>query len=121
MDISTQVAGDITTFQFSYLQLNVMAQYTYPKGVVKPFIHVGVGHGVIMKTTKNDYYDVSRPEHYEAFENPRKLEQSLIGGIGVKADRFQLEVRGSTTTGWIDITSGSMPVNSLQIIAGVRF
>lgn len=121
MDMNELLAGDVTTFAFSYLQLNVMAQYTYPKGFVHPFIHFGLGNAFIVKTTKNDYYDASRPEHYKAFENPRKLEQSLVGGIGVKASRFQLEVRGSTTTGWIDITSGSMPVNSLQIIAGVRF
>lgn len=121
MDMHALLAGDITTFQFSYLQLNIMAQYTYSKGLVQPFVHAGIGTALIIKTTKNDYYDVSRPEHYEAYENPRKVEQSLVGGIGVRADRFQLEVRGVTTTGWIDIKSASMPVNSLQIIAGLRF
>mgnify|MGYP000031691727 CR=1 FL=1 len=115
------IAGDIATFKFSYLQLNVMAQYTYTKGVVQPFIHAGIGAAVIIKTTMNDYYDASRPDHHTAYDNPRNLEQSLVAGIGVKASRYQLEVRGSTTIGWIDINSGSMPVNSLQIIAGVRF
>lgn len=120
LDLNSVIAGDVATFKFSYLQLNVMAQYTYPKGIVKPFVHLGMGNAVIVRTTKNDYYDASRPDHHEAFAGPRKLEQSVVGGIGVKASRFQLEVRGSTTTGWIDINSGSMPVNSLQIIAGVR-
>ncbi|OMP77949.1 hypothetical protein BW716_17075 [[Flexibacter] sp. ATCC 35208] len=50
----------------------------------------------------------------------RKLEQSLVGGVGVKVSRFQLEVRGATTTGWMPTAMVSMPVNSLQIIAGVR-
>ncbi|SFW80727.1 Outer membrane protein beta-barrel domain-containing protein [Chitinophaga sancti] len=121
MDMNALLAGDIATFKFSYLQLNVMAQYIYPKGVVKPFVHIGMGNAIIVKTTTNDYFDASRPEHREAFAGPRKLEQLLVGGIGVRADRFQLEVRGSTSTGWIDIMSASMPVNSLQIIAGVRF
>lgn len=121
MDMTASLKGDVTTFKFSYLQLNVMAQYTYPKGFIKPFVHAGIGTAAIIQTKKNDYYDISRPEHYEAYDSPRKLEQMIVGGIGIKAGRFQLEVRGSTSTGWIDITSASMPVNSLQILAGVRF
>lgn len=121
MDLSQLLAGDVATFKLSYVQLNIMVQYTYTKSFVQPFVHAGIGNAVVVSTKKNDYYDASRDEHYEAMSDLRKLEQSLVGGVGVKVSRFQLEVRGATTTGFVPKQSTSMPVNSLQIIAGVRF
>ena len=120
MDMSRLLEGDVTTFKLNYVQINIMAQYIYPRGLVRPFVHIGVGNALLIDEKKNDYYDASRDEHSEAVSDIRKLEQSLVGGVGVKVSRFQLEVRGATTTGWMPTAMVSMPVNSLQIIAGVR-
>ncbi|WP_343668873.1 outer membrane beta-barrel protein [Chitinophaga sp.] len=120
MDMSRLLDGDVATFKLSYVQLNIMVQYIYTRSFIKPFVHIGMGNAVVVSTKKNDYYDASRDEHYEAMSDLRKLEQSLIGGVGVKVSRFQLEVRGSTTTGFVPKNSTSMPVNSLQVIAGFR-
>jgi hypothetical protein len=97
-----------------------MAQYTYPKGVVRPFAHLGMGNALIISTKNNNYDDDSLDDHRVAIDGPRKYEQSLVGGIGMKASRFQLEARYMTTTGWVPYAGSSMHVNSLQLIAGVR-
>lgn len=112
--------NDEVSFELGYAQINIMAQYTYPKGIVKPFIHAGMGNAMVVSTSKNDYYDIDDKKHSTAIDGIRKHEESAIVGIGVKASRLQVEARYSTSTGWIPFSSSSMHVNSLQIVAGFR-
>ncbi|WP_343668872.1 outer membrane beta-barrel protein [Chitinophaga sp.] len=113
-------AGDIVSFGFGYAQLNIMAQYTYPKGIVRPFIHVGMGNAIVVKTNKNDYYDVDAKKHETAVDGIRKHEESAILGIGVKASRLQVEARFSTGSGWLSYSSSNITSKALQIVAGFR-
>lgn len=112
--------NDEISFGFGYAQINIMAQYTYPKGMVRPFIHAGMGNGMVVSTSKNDYYNVDEKNHTTAIDGIRKHEESAIVGIGVKASRLQVEARYATSTGWIPFASNGMNVNTLQIVAGFR-
>lgn len=107
-------------FKFSYLQANVMGKYTYPKGLVRPFVNIGVGVGRIISTGRNELYDRLLTSHSQALDNPRSYEPIILAGIGLKVDRFSLEARGMRSTGWIPLANYSMPTQAIQVIASVR-
>lgn len=113
--------NDEVKFGFAYAQINIMAQYTYPKGNIRPFVHIGMGNAIVVSTSDNDYYAVSSKSHSIAINGIRKHEESAIAGVGVRASRFQVEARYATSTGWVPFSTSRVGVHSLQIIAGVRF
>lgn len=113
-------SGKKAFFKFSYLQANVMGRYTYPKGVVRPFVNIGLGVGNIISTGRNDLYDRLLTSRSQAIDKPRSMEQMIIAGVGIKVDRVSLEARGMRSTGWVPYSYYSLPTQSFQIIAGVR-
>lgn len=113
--------GQEVSWDFSYLQVNIMAQYTFTKGLIKPFIHAGMGNAFVLNTKKNDFYNPDTKDHRAAIEGLTKHEQSAIVGIGARWSRFQLEGRFSTSSGWVPYSGAAIAVNSLQVIAGIRF
>jgi hypothetical protein len=114
-------SGQTVTWDFSYIQVNIMAHYTYPKGLVKPFIHAGMGNAFILNTRRNDIYSPSRKEYSDALDGLTKHEQSAIVGIGATWSHLWIEGRFSTSSGWIPYQNASIAVNGLQVVAGVRF
>jgi hypothetical protein len=113
--------NDEVKFGFAYAQINIMAQYTYPKGLIRPFAHIGMGNAIVVSTSDNDYYSISSKKHSVAIDGIRKHEESAIFGVGVKASRFQVEARYSASTGWFPFSVSQVGVHSLQIVAGFRF
>jgi hypothetical protein len=108
-------------FAFNYLQLNTMFRYTYPaKALVKPYANVGIGNGFVIKT-KDNRSRRSGYEWEEAIDGPRKHEQTLIGGIGMKIGKVNAEARYTTGNGFSPYAGTKSAVNSFQILAGYRF
>lgn len=57
--------------KFSYVQLNLLFRYLYPKGAVKPFANVGWGNSIMISESKNERYRVVDKENVrEAIEGP---------------------------------------------------
>jgi hypothetical protein len=122
---SVSTDGDVANgkrafFKFSYLHANLMGRYTYPKGLIKPFANIGFSAGYMIKTTKNDLYDKQLTSRSQAIDKPRSYEPMIVAGIGLKVDRFSLEVRGTRASGWVPYSRYSLPAQSVQLIAGVR-
>lgn len=122
---SVSTDGDVARgrkafFKFSYLQANVMGRYTYPKGLIRPFVNIGIGGGYMVSTGKNDLYDRQMTSRSQAIDKPRSYEPTLLAGVGLKVDRFAVEARGTRSSGWVPYSYYSLPIQSVQIIASVR-
>lgn len=123
-EVKTSANGnDGATFKigFSYLQLSTMIRYTYPKGIIRPFVNAGIANSFVISTKDNIRNRPSLGITDEAIEEPRKHEQSILAGAGVFMYRFSIEGRYATSNGFSPYATNSIKVNSIQLIAGYRF
>lgn len=115
-------SGQIVKFGFTYLQVNTLFRYTYPaKTVIRPYINVGIGNGFVIKTNENGLLRSADREWEVAIDGPRKYEQTLIGGIGVKIYKVSAEVRYTTGNGFSPYPAGRTGIHSFQILAAYGF
>lgn len=107
------------SLQFTYLQLNVLFRYTYPKGRIKPYVNAGIANAFMIKENKNErlvrYLDNDVRKEV-GIDGPRKLEQSLVGGVGAQWQRWQLEGRFATSNGYSPYENMKTVVNSWQVL-----
>ncbi|PSL36054.1 porin family protein [Chitinophaga ginsengisoli] len=114
--------GVIVKFGFTYLQLNTLFRYTYPtKTAIRPYVNVGVGNGIIVKTNENGIKRSPDRGWEVAIDGPRKYEQTLVGGIGVKIYKVNAEVRYTTGNGFSPYAGGRTGIHSFQILAAYGF
>jgi len=119
---ATTLNGNAYRYDFGYLQFNTLVRYTYPtKTAIRPYANIGIGNGFIVKTAKNEFHYATRPGEWTKGEEPRKYEQSFVGGIGVKIYRFGVEARYNTSNGFSPYSGTKTAVNSLQLLASVSF
>ncbi len=116
--IMSDAPSDVN-LKFTYVQLNVLFRYTYPKGTVRPFANVGVGNGLIIKENKNELLRQGLDPEV-AIDGPRKHEESLFGGIGAQFKRFQVEGRYVVSNGFSPYNIMSVGVHSLQLMLRVN-
>ncbi|ASZ10890.1 hypothetical protein CK934_07810 [Chitinophaga sp. MD30] len=109
-------------FDLSYIQLDLLFRYTYPKGKWHPFVNVGVAGAAAWnaKTEQKVVYSSTDTEIKEAIEGPRRLEQSLIFGAGLEYSRFQLELRHARSNGFSSYNSLKISVASYQAMLKYR-
>lgn len=110
----------LTKFAFDYVQVNLLARYTYPEGLIRPYINAGLGNAFVIKTRHNEKSSNGGNSWSEAIDGPRKHEQSLIGGIGAQFRRFNAELRYAASTGFSPYSGSSFGIRSFQLIAGYR-
>ena len=98
---------------FSYIQLNTLFRYMYPSGgTFRPFINFGFGNAFMVAENENSLhveYSFGRVEDMKAIDGPKKYEFSLLGGIGVKIRRIEIEFRYMTSQ------KGFSPYNNLDV------
>ncbi|MBW8686605.1 PorT family protein [Chitinophaga rhizophila] len=119
----TNQPGDQFKYNFSYIQFNTMFRYTYPtKSGISPYLNVGMGNGMVIKITENDYAYWNRPNEWRtAIVGPRKHEQSLVAGVGVNIYRLAAEIRYNNGNGFSPYSSGKTTFNNVQVVAKLRF
>ncbi|TWI92287.1 outer membrane protein with beta-barrel domain [Chitinophaga japonensis] len=105
--------------KFTYLQLNVMFRYVYPKGRVRPFVNVGWGNAVVLSENENKRFREGYRDS-EAIDGPRKHEGSIFGGLGVQYGRFQVEARHARTNGFSPYNALGTGIRSWQGVVRVR-
>lgn len=105
-------------FKLSYLQLNVLARYTYPGKVVKPYGTAGMGNAfaVSAKDEMTTNYTDGRVKVESAMDGVRKYEQSLIGGIGIHCKGWEIEGRYNASNGFSSLTYLKTTVSSWQLL-----
>lgn len=109
-------------FDFSYVQLDLLFRYTYPKGKWHPFVNIGVAGAAALKATTEQkvVYSPTDTDIKPAIDGPRKLEQSLIFGAGLEYNRFQLELRHARSNGFSSYSSLKVSVVSYQAMLKYR-
>jgi len=110
---------DQVYFKFSYLHLNVMFRYVYPKGAVRPFINVGWSNAVMLSEKRNE----RMREGYRnsiAIDGPKRHEAGIFGGIGVQYGRFQVEVRHARSNGFSPYNALGTNIRSWQGVVRVK-
>lgn len=120
---STKINGDMTRYDFSYVQLNTMFRYTYPtKTGIKPYVNIGMGNGLAVKIAQNDFAYSDMPGDWRvSIAGPRKHEQSVIAGIGVMIYKLGAEIRYNNANGFSPYSSGRTTFNSVQVLARYSF
>jgi hypothetical protein len=93
-----------TTLGFSYIKLVNMLRYKQPVGNFFIYGNAGWSNGVMIASTNKLIKDEilftqERIEEGPAIESVRKWEVGLIGGIGVKYNRFSIEARFERASG----------------------
>ena len=73
--------GEEKYFDLSYLKIVTMARWQYPRGLVRPFINLGIANSFALASATNGLKDL------------RTYEQSLNGGIGVGVKKISVEAR----------------------------
>jgi hypothetical protein len=106
---------------FSYLQLSTMIRYTYPKGIIRPFVNAGIANSIVISTKDNIQNRPALGITEAAVDEPRKHEESILAGAGVFVYRFSIEGRYATSSGYSPYAANRTNVNSFQLIAGYRF
>jgi hypothetical protein len=116
----TMSNGNQVKFGFSYAQVNLLLQYTYPKGMVKPFGNIGLGNGFIVKTSDNKMSTMPNVWR-EVIDGPRSHEQAFLAGAGVKVSKFKAELRYSIGNGFSPYTATKTSIRSIQAVLGYHF
>jgi hypothetical protein len=115
-----------TKLGFSYIKLVNMVRYKQPVGKFFIYGNVGWSNGIAIAYTdylKSDeiLFTQERIEEGPAIDGIRKYEVGLIGGVGVKYNRFSLETRferGSGMAWYNDLRTGHM---RYYFLLGYRF
>ncbi|MNE53842.1 hypothetical protein D3C80_1485920 [compost metagenome] len=77
-----------------YIKLVTLVRYQYPKGIIRPYLGVGISNGTALNIeTMNNVR--SRPFLIET----RKYEQALVFLLGASYDRFKFEFRNDYSNG----------------------
>jgi len=115
-------SGVIVKFGFTYLQVNTLFRYTYPtKTAIRPYVNIGIGNGFVVKTNENSMKRSPDREWEQAINGPRKYEQTLVGGLGLKIYKVNAEVRYTTGNGFSPYPAGRTAIHSFQILAAYGF
>lgn len=108
-------------FKYSQIQTSLLFRYRYPGGRVRPFINGGIGEVAIFG---NKSTQTIGTEQQGLFGDPSYMHSSqtaLVGGLGVEISRFVVEVRGSRTDNFADITGTGADMTHLLVLAGFNF
>lgn len=105
-------------FKLSYLQFNLLARYTYPSKVIKPYATVGMGNAfaISVKDEMTTTYTDGRVKVEPAMDGPRKYEQSIIGGIGIHCKGVEVEGRYNSSNGFSPFSHLKTTVSSWQLL-----
>ncbi len=127
-DIQSEEQYTITTTEigFAYLKLNNMIRYNHPFPDFFLFFNAGVSNGFAIGKTnemvrESRLFSQIRTEEGEAIEDPRKLEQGLLLGLGGKWNRYSAELRYESGNGMSNFSGLSSPTNRFFFLLGYRF
>ncbi|WP_162056359.1 outer membrane beta-barrel protein [Pontibacter pamirensis] len=101
----------------SHLKVPVMLRYTYPKGILRPFVQAGVQNGFVISKESNvqeqsKYYNTNREKEYPLLDAYRGHEQGFLGGIG--ALLYLTEQTSLTVEGRYEINNGISAYRELE-------
>ncbi|MDJ1499084.1 outer membrane beta-barrel protein [Xanthocytophaga agilis] len=106
---------------FAYIKLSNLARYTYPKGLVRPFINLGISNALAVKTENKAIEETHAKPDKNALSTLRKHEQGWIGGIGILMKKWSVEARYEQSNGMSNYNAISSKSNSYYLLLGFRF
>jgi hypothetical protein len=112
------------TLAYAYLKINNMIRYHFNGGGVEWFVNAGIGNGYAISETNKatitkSLFGIQSTREDEFIEGTKKLEQSLLFGLGGKIKKYSYEFRVEHGNG---ITAGSgNDVDRVHILVGYRF
>lgn len=98
----------------SYLRVPLLARYTYPRGVVRPFVEAGLGLSFALSISqqqrqRNTYFGAGNYSEWGpiAEKKPLGFEQSALGGFGLvlggpAGRKLSVQVRGEYGSGFVE-------------------
>ncbi|MEI6900454.1 MAG: hypothetical protein WCL00_11300, partial [Bacteroidota bacterium] len=115
-----------TELGFTYLKINTMARFKYPIGKVFIFVNGGITNGVIISEKnylRKDWLIGNRNYTFEekAIPDTKKYEFGLIGGLGLKFWKLNLDLRYEYGTGISLYHSLASLTNRVYCLLGYTF
>lgn len=112
----------------TYATMTNMVRYYQPvgSGKMQLFANLGLANGLVIQETnqmtETEYIISQEPRISEknAMDDPRNYEQSLVGGIGMGAGRFHIELRHQRSAGISQIMALSSKTRRNHILLAYR-
>ena len=108
-------------FKLSYLRLNALMRYTYPKGKIRPFAGIGVANGLtVSRTNQKILRSTTLQNEGEALPSPRSWELGLMAEAGLSMNRFQAIYRREWSNGFSSLSTLRNYVTVNSVLLGYR-
>ncbi|MEH0155621.1 hypothetical protein V6R21_15850 [Limibacter armeniacum] len=109
----------------TYLKMNNLVRFTYPIKKAYFFINIGVSNGFAVQVENSmsvysKFYNTEDTETEKAVEDFRKYEQGLLAGIGVKYQKFSIDLRFENGNGFSEYKLLETKLNRYQLLLGYR-
>jgi hypothetical protein len=118
-----------TQLKYSYIKLNSMIRFKYPMGKTYIFANAGISNGYMLSGSdykKHVYryasYSTDTVIEGHPFTNGiSKYEFGLLGGLGIRYNRYALECRFDNSDGMLDYVGLQARVNKTSLLLTYRF
>ncbi|WP_176955938.1 outer membrane beta-barrel protein [Catalinimonas alkaloidigena] len=115
-----------TSFDLSYLKLTTLFRYYYPEAKWRPFVQAGIAGGWAVRSDnfkhkETRYYSVERIEDTPVLEVFRKLESSVVGGVGLRHGKLTGEMRAAFGNGMSQYLVLQSQTASYSLLLSYRF
>jgi len=121
-----QSARHSLTFDFSHLKAFSLLRYEVPSQSVRFFVNLGVSNAWAIRSanhliTERRFFSTITTDQTIPFDPPRKYEQGLVVGMGLRFRHFFAETRYERTNGMSPISTISSKIKTFYLLAGWRF
>ncbi|MDP4280783.1 MAG: porin family protein [Bacteroidota bacterium] len=115
------------TFNLSYLKLNTLCRYQFPKWKIQPFAEIGMSNGFLTKESNSETKTTIKQDHTSksitknALDEIRKYEFGLVGGLGAMWNKLGVSLRYERAQGISPYDYVSCPENSISVMVSYIF
>lgn len=122
-DIQTIITTELS---YPYLKLNNLIRFKFPIGSLYIFLNGGMSNGFSLGETNYrkeeiKFYTTQRIVEGEAIQYVREHEQGYVVGIGVKHDKFSLELRYEAGNGMSELQDLASKTRRYYLLFGYKF
>ena len=113
-------------FNCSYLKLTTMIRYQYPGKNIKPYFNIGITNGYALKyentkTVDDVLYGLHREYMAPIFDEYKKYEAGLAGGLGLRFKKINFELRYEIGNGMSKYIRAAAITKSYYFLIGYSF
>lgn len=122
-DIQTIITTELS---YPYLKLNNLIRFKFPIGSLYIFLNGGMSNGFSLGETNYrkeeiKFYTTQRIVEGEAIQYVREHEQGYVVGMGVKHDKFSLELRYEAGNGMSELQDLASKTRRYYLLFGYKF